>query len=463
MDYLPSLELKKRLRRLRKNDLKDRLAALHGLSTIRGLRYLDDRSRPVTIDLALFPWILTRRQLGFFNDVARLMIDALLRTCQLYRESPEARGILPFEPLQEEWMSLASIPNPASLSLIGRLDSNATFDHARWQSSFSMLEPNAVGVGGVHYAPAGASVLLDVLDDVLHDLAPGHRIVPSPDPRHLLINEVALSARKIGKRPNRIALLENSDYTTGTDEFNPLAHYLNRHGLPTVVADPRELSLNAGKIFAKGEPVDLVYRDCELSEFVEIEQKGNKLSALRSVIKQGRLISGLIWEFDLKSTWEIFTDPKWSHCFTRAQRSFFKKHLPWTRLLRHEHASDPKGKIVDLVKYAREHKNGLLLKPNTLYGGQGIVVGRVSSTEAWEKELKKAIEGDMPFIVQEAVPLHKERFWHNEKTGIKEIERHVVSGFFCNSRDIGLVGRFSSDPVVNVSRGGGLLCALLVE
>jgi hypothetical protein len=39
----------------------------------------------------------------------------------------------------------------------------------------------------------------------------------------------------------------------------------------------------------------------------------------------------------------------------------------------------------------------------------------------------------------------------------------VVSGFFFTSSDIGLVGRFSDDPVVNVSRGGGLVAAFLVE
>ena len=42
-------------------------------------------------------------------------------------------------------------------------------------------------------------------------------------------------------------------------------------------------------------------------------------------------------------------------------------------------------------------------------------------------------------------------------------ERHVVSGFFFSSSGIGLVGRFSGRPVVNVSQGGGLIPALWVH
>jgi len=46
---------------------------------------------------------------------------------------------------------------------------------------------------------------------------------------------------------------------------------------------------------------------------------------------------------------------------------------------------------------------------------------------------------------------------------VRQVERRVVSGFFFNSFRAGLVGRFSADPVVNVSRGGGLLCALMAQ
>ena len=45
----------------------------------------------------------------------------------------------------------------------------------------------------------------------------------------------------------------------------------------------------------------------------------------------------------------------------------------------------------------------------------------------------------------------------------RSMERRVVSGFFFNSSGIGLIGRFSGHPVVNVSRGGGLLPALWVH
>jgi hypothetical protein len=104
-----------------------------------------------------------------------------------------------------------------------------------------------------------------------------------------------------------------------------------------------------------------------------------------------------------------------------------------------------------------------VLKPNTLYGGQGVVVGETVSPSVWEQTLHKALRGRTRYVVQERARIGTERFPRLEQGHIREVERRVVSGFFVNSSGVGLIGRFSSDPVVNVSRGGGLLSALMVQ
>ena len=73
-----------------------------------------------------------------------------------------------------------------------------------------------------------------------------------------------------------VALVENTDFTTGTDEFTHLADYLTRRGIRAVVADPRELRLAGGGLRARGVPVDLVYRDPETDEWVVVDYKTDR-------------------------------------------------------------------------------------------------------------------------------------------------------------------------------------------
>ena len=463
MEHVSQAPLSRQLGRLSRRQLADRLQAIRTLSAIRGLRLLDDGGRPKTIDLATIPWILTAEQLAFFRRLVLHVVDALVRLPALYRRDPRIREILCVEPDQEAWFDLATHPAGRPLAVLGRLDSTATYGHADWRRRFAFLEPNAVGVGGVYYAPAACSVILDVLGDVLERAYPGRRIVPTPDPRRLLVDELRHVARRIKRPLRRLALIENTDYTTGTDEFGSLARDLTRQGLPTIVADPRDLHLRNGRLVAQGGEVDLLYRDCELSEFLEIEAAGHRLTGLRQAIREGRLVSGLLWEFDQKSAWEIFTDPAFFPYFTPAQRALFRAYLPWTRLVREATVHDPGGRLVDLPAYIRRRKDRLVLKPNMLYGGQGVVIGCQTAQSAWDRTLSRALRGATRYVVQGLSDIHAERFPVLEDGRPRDVERSVVSGFFFNSAEIGLVGRFSSQSVVNVSRGGGLLAALMVQ
>lgn len=357
-------------------------------------------------------------------------------------------------------MTLARPSRRPPWAVLGRLDATAIFDRSNWRQAFSFLEPNAVGVGGLHYAPAACDVSLEVMGDLLRSAYPGRRIRPMPDPRRLLLAELRGVCRQLGTKLTGLALLENREYTTGTDEFSHLAKFYSGLGLKAVVADPRDLRWRGSRLTAKGSAVDVIYRDCELNEFVEIEAAGRPLRALREAIRQGRLISALPWEFDHKSCWELFTDHSYARAFTASQRRLFATLLPWTRLVREAKVEDPSGRRVDLPSYIRRHRRQLVLKPNMLYGGQGVVVGSTVSQRTWERSVASALRGRRPYVVQRLAKIATHPF-PDPDGGARQ--RHVVSGFFFSSNGIGLVGRFSRDPVVNVSRGGGLVPALMIS
>jgi hypothetical protein len=464
MDYVPRSVLERPFRALGQRALRDRLHAMRALADVRGVRYVDDAGRPRLIDIALKPWVLTSDQLYCFHWMAQQLSAALLRLAHLYPSVAAIREVIRFEPERASWMRLAAHPAARPLAVLGRLDSTALYDQPGWRGDFRMLEPNAVGVGGVHYAPASCGIALDVVGDLLTKALPGRAITATPDPRQLLVEELAAVARR-RRRPLRgVALIENTDFTTGTDEFQELARYLAGRGIQAVVADPRELRLRGGELTARGRRVDLLYRDSELAEFVDMERSGRRLTAMREAVRQGRLISGLTWEFDQKSAWEIFTDARYGRFFAPAQRELFRSHLLWTRLVREARVSDPTGRLTDLIPFIRRHQPRLVLKPNTLFGGQGVVIGRTVGRAAWEAALRKALRGKERYVVQQLARIPTDTCPALSNQGrVRWQLRHIVSGFYFSSSGVGLVGRFSSKPVVNVSQGGGLIPAMWVH
>lgn len=463
MDYLPGHLLDRAFRRLSRRTLHERLAAVRALSHVRGLRYLTDAGRPRVIELSLKPWVLTSAQLLTFHRSMMVLAGALARLPALHAADAGVREVIRFDPARAAWLTLAQHPASKPWAVMGRLDCTASYGHATWRRDFRMLEPNSVGVGGVYYAPTACGIVKDAAGDLLTQALPGRVITPTPDPRQLLVDELAaVAARR--RRPLRgVALIENTEFTTGTDEFSRLAEDLRLRGVPAVVADPRELRMTRRGLTAKGLPVDLLYRDCELAEFTAMEARGAKLTAMRQAVREGRLVSGLTWEFDQKSAWEIFTDARHARHFSAAERRFFREHLLWTRLVRQARVTDPSGQLVDLPAYIRRHQARLVLKPNNLFGGEGVTIGPAASRRDWERQLATALRGRQKYVVQELATIRRETLPLLVNDAPKLIERSTVSGFFFTSGGIGLIGRFSPRTVVNVSQGGGLIAAFWVH
>ena len=81
--------------------------------------------------------------------------------------------------------------------------------------------------------------------------------------------------------------------------------------------------------------------------------------------------------------------------------------LPWTRFVRRS-SSDLDGKHIDLLKWATERREELLLKPTLLHGGRGISCGWTASPEAWAQQLRE-VEGGA-YVLQQRVRPRPELF-----------------------------------------------------
>lgn len=458
-DYIPLEQINKQLLTLTSDKAKTLKKRLKEESRARGMIYVDDDERVRVIDVMLRPWIITKQQVRFFHPIIFAVKEALKVLMPLYFSNACVREIIPLTEDEERWVRDVK-PEGCYLKyqrLFGRIDSNATFDEEGWREGFSLLEPNTVGVGGVHYLPCAKGIVKDV---VLPSISWRHTNngMKDIDVRDILIYELNAQAQATGRKRCNVALLENQDYITGTDEFSRLCEYLNRYGLKTFVCDPRELYLYKDEVYLNSNPIDIIYRDCELVEFIEIEKKAGRLKAMRQAFRNNQVISGVAGEFDHKSAWEIFTDERFYKFFSRFQRSIFKKYCLWTRLIRPVNTNDPEGKRVDLIRYIKNNKDNLVLKPNRLYGGAGVIVGKTAKDSEWQKALDKAARRPYSFVVQRVADVHKEDFPVVSREGRVSLEKYfVVSGFFVTHNALACVGRSCRDSVVNVSRGGGLI------
>ena len=244
-------------------------------------------------------------------------------------------------------------------------------------------------------------------------------------------------------------------------EFERMARFFTRLGYPSIVTEPTEFSLRKREIWARGKKIDILYRDTTLPELSRLEEQGHDLTAFQEAFGRGQAVSSLEGEFDHKSVFELFTDPRYASYFSKEERAVFKRHILWTRLLRDVRTAGPDEKAVDLIAFTRKHQDGLVLKPNRLYGGKGVLFGAEVTGRVWEKKIEVALGEPGEWVVQQLGALRRKKFFRPHKKGACEKDLYVVSGFFATNQGLGIVGRMSERTVVNVAQKGGLTPILL--
>lgn len=445
---IPREEVRRMLER------RDPLSLKHGMSMYTS------QGKQRVIDVQMRPWVMDAAQKKFFHQACRLLRSALTHVLPLYLNDPAVRRIFPLEPEEHEWVLQANaggVQRPQAV--LDRLDSTATFACSDWREHFWFLEPNSVGIGGVHYIHATCELTNEWVLPALRRHAPGLRFVFPDDIRQMLLKMMVRHARAIGRPLRRVALIEDRSVNEGTDEFTAVARQMNLWGLQAVTADPREITLRRGELSVRGKPVDMFYRDTEITEMFEMAgKKPRLLDGMREAFVRNQVVSSIAGEFDHKSAWELFTNPEFSRHFTRRQKDLFRKHVLWTRLLWQRKTTDRQGKTVDLFPYARRHRETLVIKPNRMYGGEGVYFGHQMTQKAWEQQLDRAARRPGTHVVQQATQVRAELFPVATRDGRMRLEPfYAVTGFAATRDGLAVLGRSSRESVVNVSRQGGLI------
>ncbi|MBY0515218.1 MAG: hypothetical protein K2P78_15095 [Gemmataceae bacterium] len=253
--------------------------------------------------------------------------------------------------------------------------------------------------------------------------------------------------------PPRVAILDWREVPTFS-EFVLFYDYFRAMGIEARIVDPRDVEYSDGKLSAGGWPITLIYKRVLISELVE--RGGPDHPVIRAV--RDRAVC-MVNSFRCKVLFKkaslaVLSDERNAGLFTADQRAAIGAHIPWTRVLEDRRTTIDGGEV-DLVPFTLANRDRLVLKPNDDYGGKGIVLGWTVDQPVWEAAVRVALAD--PHVVQQRIALPSEAYPSFENGTLHVLDRlldtnpYVAFGSYMH----GCLTRISTDPLVNVTAGGG--------
>lgn len=187
-------------------------------------------------------------------------------------------------------------------------------------------------------------------------------------------------------------------------------------GVRCVVADPRELSFQRGRLIAEGQAIDVVHRRVHIESFIS---RPDDCKALLDAVRGGAvcmvnsLRAGILHSRALLA---YLHDMSFLAGLPEAQRDAIRHHVPWTGLLCAEPGAPRSDQLVFL---ANAHRNELALRPLSSELGRSIP-GWMVTQDDWEEMLEEANH----HVLQRRVPIERHLF-PDARAGYKLTERLV--------------------------------------
>jgi hypothetical protein len=444
--------------------LAELMKRMHEEAAARHLWYLRD-GEPETVLVMPCPLTLLPDQLGYLHYVTQLLNNALKRLPELYMQDFAVREALRLSPDEEKWLWDCWGPSQRENNpVFGRLDAVIDFISPMWKDSLVFVEPNLTGIGGLHLVPTSEQILAEIILPELEEHDSSLRLEVGRDIRELLIQEMLEHLQAIGRPAQQICFIDPKYAGSGPDEQEALArYYYDRHGLGILHADPAELTLKDGEACYEGTPIDLGYRDYSVLDLMALRERGIDIEPMRLLFRQNRMISSIAAELDQKSCWEVLSDIQFMQkYFSAEERSVFRRHIPWTRILSDRATTLPEGEYGGLLDYVRQDQERLVLKPNRAYGGEGVLLGHLVEAGEWDAAVNKSLADPERWVVQRLASIPVSEFPVLAPDGSIHLEPfYTVMGFASTRYGLSILGRASQKQVVNVAQRGGM-CALMM-
>jgi len=360
--------------------------------------------------------------------------------------------------LREEEERLARIPTgygPASTA--SRLDAFLLPD------SLKLAEYNGESPAGAGYAETLADIFREL--PVMGKFSQMYEVHSYPLSAKLL-DALVMSYLDWGGSSSKpqIAIVDWEDVPT-VSEFEILQGRFERMGVPTLIADPRELEWDGKTLSARDTKIDLVYRRVLINDIVA---KPAECSALVKAYSANAVCVANNFRCKIphvKAFFAVLTDEQNGSLFSHGERELIRKHIPWTRVVA-DVGTAHYGQHIDLLAFVRKERENLVLKPSDEYGGSGVTLGWETSESAWDEVIERALTAKSgAWIVQERIPIRREVFPYIADIGKVDYRDMLVdfAPYLFRGKLCGFLTRLSATGLANVTSGGGQVPAFRVS
>jgi glutathionylspermidine synthase len=375
---------------------------------------------------------------GWIQLLARAL-TIMEQTAEELRASKTFRREGPFS--AEAWELLDIDPGYSKTAVVCRPD--VVWERGR----IGMLEMNADSPAMMLYA--------DVIQDLQRSLYPLDRIdsglltfeyrIP------VLLETLVSTYREWGGTSESpvIAIIDWPGQKTSSEQ-EQLARAFSKLGCPAFTCAPHELETRGGKLYGRGEPIDIVQRRLLFPEMVKRRAEvGPLVTAYRE--RFACVINPLrSYLIGCKAILAELCDRERQKRFTPEQIEVLQAILPCT--------VGPEAMTTDEL----QERIRWVLKPIFGSGGSGVVIGRYTDEATWEHALRVARQGN--WVAQTFLPIPLYRVPLTSTAGFAMLPLYANwNPFFFGGRAAGGIARVSSDPVVGISARGALLPTVLVN
>ncbi len=254
--------------------------------------------------------------------------------------------------LREEEERLARIPTG-----YGRACTASRLDAFLLPDSLKFAEYNGESPAGAGYAETLAEIFREL--PVMGKFAQMYEVHSYPLSAKLL-DALLMSYLDWGGSSTKpqIAVVDWEDVPT-VSEFEILRERFEKMGIPTLIADPRELEWDGKSLVAQDKAV------CVANNF-------------RCKIPH------------VKAFFAVLTDEQNGALFSHGERELIRKHIPWTRVVA-DVGTAHYGQRIDLLAFIRKERENLVLKPSDEYGGSGVTLGWETNEADWDAAIERAL------------------------------------------------------------------------
>jgi hypothetical protein len=262
------------------------------------------------------------------------------------------------------------------------------------------------------------------------------------------------------KKP-QIAIVDWREVPTWS-EFEILKERFEKMGVPTLIADPRDLVFDGKTLTAHGTKIDLLYRRVLINDVVAHPQE---CEALVKAYSANAVCVANTFRCKIphvKAFFAVLTDERNGALFSHQERELIRRHIPWTRVVE-DVGTARYGEHVDLLAFIRGNRENLVLKPSDEYGGTGVTLGWETSERDWDEAIERAVSATKPgekscaWIVQERIPIRREVFPYITPDKNVEFRDMLVdlAPYLFRGKLCGFLTRLSATGLANVTSGGG--------